>query len=247
MKCLLLVAGYATRLYPLTKDKPKSLLPVGGKTILERLIDKIDQVPQINEIILVSNARFAQQFENYIKEIRQDNRISMIDDGTQDNESRLGAIGDMDLAIREREIDEDLMVLAGDNLFDFSLADFAAFQASVNADCITAHREERLAALQKTGVAELDEDGGVLSFEEKPAKPKSNFAVPPFYLYKKETLPLIHTFIKEGNNPDAPGQFIGWLVQKKPVYAFRFSGKRHDIGSLESYEEAQRLFGTPAL
>jgi len=228
MKCLLLVAGYATRLYPLTKDKPKSLLPVGGKTILERLIDKIDQVPQIKEIILVSNARFAKQFENYIKAIGQDTRIIIINDGTLDNQSRLGAIGDMDLAIRQEGIDEDLMVLAGDNLFDFSLADFAAFQASVNADCITAHKEERLTALQKTGVAELGEDGRGLSFEEKP---------------KKETLPLIRSYIEEGNNADAPGQFIGWLVRKKPVYAYRFTGKRHDIGSLESYREAQRLFG----
>ncbi|MEL7556144.1 MAG: nucleotidyltransferase family protein [bacterium] len=242
MKCLLLVAGYATRLYPLTKDRPKSLLPVGGKTILGRLIDKIDQVPQINEIILVSNARFADQFGAYIKEIGQDDRISMINDGTWDNESRLGAIGDMDLAIRQEGIDEDLMVLAGDNLFDFSLADFATFQAGVAADCITAHREERLTALRKTGVAELDEAGRVLSFEEKPAQPRSNFAVPPFYLYKKETLPLIRSYIEEGNNADAPGQFVGWLVNKKPVYAFRFSGKRHDIGSLESYQEAQRLF-----
>ena len=243
MKCLLLVAGYATRLYPLTKDKPKSLLPVGGKTILERLIDKIDQVPQINEIILVSNARFVEQFRVYIKEIGQDNRISIINDGTQDNESRLGAIGDMDLAIRQRAIGEDLMVLAGDNLFDFSLVDFATYQASVNADCVTAHKEVRMAALQKTGVAELDAWGRVLSFEEKPAKPRSNFAVPPFYLYKKETLPLIRTYLEEGNNADAPGQFVGWLVRKKPVYAFRFTGKRHDIGSLESYREAQRLFG----
>jgi len=243
MKCLLLVAGYATRLYPLTKDWPKSLLPVGGKTILERLIDKIDQVPQIKEIILVSNARFAKQFENYIKAIGQDTRIIIINDGTLDNQSRLGAIGDMDLAIRQEGIDEDLMVLAGDNLFDFSLADFAAFQASVNADCITAHKEERLTALQKTGVAELGEDGRVLSFEEKPVQPRSNFAVPPFYLYKKETLQLIHEYIKEGNNADAPGRFVSWLVHKKPVYAFRFVGKRHDIGSLESYQEAQRLFG----
>jgi len=244
MKCLLLMAGYATRLYPLTKDKPKSLLPVGGKTILERLIDKTDQVPQINEIILVSNARFAEQFESYIKKIGQENRITIINDGTWNNEARLGAIGDMDLAIREREINEDLMVLAGDNLFDFSLADFVAFQANVNTDCITVHSEECLVSLQKTGVAELDEDGRVLSFEEKPVKPKSNFAVPPFYLYKKKTLPLIHSYIKEGNNTDSPGQFIRWLVNENPVYAFRFSGMRYDIGSLVSYQEAQRLFET---
>lgn len=242
MKCLLLVAGYATRLYPLTIDKPKSLLPVGGKTILEHLIDKIEQVPQISETILVSNARFADQFAAYIKEIGQDDRISTINDGTYNNETRLGAIGDMALAIKEKVIDEDLMVLAGDNLFDFSLADFAAFQTSVQADCITVHKEERMEALRKTGVADIDSKGKVLSFEEKPKNPKSDYAVPPFYIYKKDTLPLIQTYISEGNNPDAPGQFVGWLVDKKPVYAYRFSGKRHDIGSLESYQEAQNLF-----
>lgn len=242
MKCLLLVAGYATRLYPLTKDKPKCLLSVGGKTILERLLEKIDKVEEINETILVSNARFADQFAEYTKEIGHDNRTSMINDGTWDNETRLGAIGDMSLAIRQRAIDEDLMVLAGDNLFDFSLADFVTFYNSVHADCITAHKEGRIEALQKTGVAEIDDQGKVLSFEEKPKAPKSDYAVPPFYIYKKDTLPLIQTYINEGNNPDAPGQFVGWLLDKKPVYAYRFSGKRHDIGSLESYQEAQRFF-----
>jgi len=242
MKCLLLVAGYATRLYPLTKDKPKCLLPVGGKTILERLLEKIDKVEEIKETILVSNARFADQFAEYIKKIGQDNRISMINDGTWDNETRLGAIGDMSLAIRQRAIDEDLMVLAGDNLFDFSLADFVAFYNSVNADCITAHKEERIEALQKTGVAEIDDEGKVLSFEEKPKAPKSDYAVPPFYIYKKETLPMIHSYVEEGNNADEPGRFVSWLIWRKPVCAFRFSGKRHDIGSLDSYRGAQRLF-----
>ncbi|HCX96368.1 MAG TPA: nucleotidyltransferase family protein [Spirochaetaceae bacterium] len=243
MKCVILAAGYATRMYPLTKDLPKSLLVVADKTILEHILMKVEEVPEIDEIILVSNARFADQFEAYIKGIRQDTRICMINDGTWDNETRMGAIGDMNLAIRQKNITEDLMVLAGDNLFDFSLMDFAAYFHSVNADCITTHWEERLDALKKTGVAELDAQGKVLSFEEKPAFPKSNFAVPPFYIYNKETLPFISTYIEEGNSPDAPGQFVGWLVNKRPVYAFRFTGKRHDIGSLDSYREARRLFG----
>lgn len=242
MKCVILAAGYATRLYPLTKDKPKSLLVVGGKTILERLFEKISQVPQISETFLVSNARFADQFGRYIQELKLGNRISLVNDGTWENETRLGAICDMDLAIREKNINEDLMVLAGDNIFDFSLADFASFFGGVKADCITAHKEERPEALKKTGVAELDFLDRVLSFEEKPTEPKSNYAVPPFYLYKRETLPLIHKYVEEGKNLDAPGQFISWLVHKKPVYAFRFCGKRHDIGSLASLQEAQQLF-----
>lgn len=242
MKCLLLVAGYATRLYPLTKDLPKSLLPVGGKTILEHLFEKIAQVPAIDEVILVSNARFAPHFRSFLVSRSDPFRIRVVDDGTHDNESRLGAIGDMELAIRECGIDDDLLVLAGDNLFDFSLADFAAFFGEVGTDCITAHEESSLEALRRTGVAVLDGSGRVLSFAEKPRDPQSSWAVPPFYIYGRKTLPLVTRYLEEGENPDAPGQFVRWLVGRAAVHAFRFAGQRHDIGSLESYRAAQALF-----
>lgn len=242
MKCVILAAGYATRMYPLTENLPKSLLVVAGKTILEHILAKVEEVPEIDEIILVSNAKFAGQFREYLKKSGQDDRITLIDDGTWDNEHRLGAVADLGLAIERRQIDDDILVLAGDNLFDFSLADFAAFYDVIQFDCITAHLENRQEALMKTGVAELDSKGRVLSFEEKPKEPKSNFAVPPFYIYKKDTLPLIHSYEEEGNNSDAPGQFVGWLVKRKPIYAYRFTGTRRDIGSLDNYREAQKLF-----
>jgi glucose-1-phosphate thymidylyltransferase len=243
MKCVLLAAGYATRLYPLTRNMPKSLLPVGNRTILERILEKVERVDEIDEVVLVSNARFFDQFEAFVGSYRSAKRYSVLNDGTTDNDKRLGAIADLKLAVDRKGIDEDTMVLAGDNLFDFGLDDFARFFRQKQADCITAHRLEDLAELRRTGVVELSEDRRVLSFQEKPAEPKSTWAVPPFYLYRRETLPLLDEYLASGENPDAPGHFVPWLAARRPVYAFTFEGRRYDIGNLESYEEAKRVFG----
>jgi glucose-1-phosphate thymidylyltransferase len=242
MKCVILAAGYATRMYPLTENLPKSLLVVAGKTILEHILAKVEEVPEIDEIILVSNAKFAGQFGEYLKKSGQDDRISLIDDGTWDNEHRLGAVADLGLAIERRQIDDEVLVLAGDNLFDFSLRDFVAYFHTVNADCITTYVEENIEALQRTGVAELDPTGRVLTFEEKPKNPRANNAVPPFYIYTRATIKIIQQFLHSGNNTDAPGQLVAWLVKKKPVYAYQLNGRRYDIGSLASYEEAKNIF-----
>lgn len=134
------------------------------------------------------------------------------------------------------------MVLAGDNLFDMKLTDFIDYYHTVRTDCITTHELDDLEEAKRTGIIELDADGRVLSFEEKPAQPKTNLAVPPFYIYKKETLPLIQQYLAEGQNPDAPGNFIPWLIGRKTVYAYKFEGRRYDIGTLESYERVQELF-----
>jgi len=242
MKCVILAAGYATRMYPLTENLPKSMLVVAGKTILEHILAKVEEVPEIDEIILVSNAKFAGQFGEYLKKRGQDDRITMIDDGTWDNEHRLGAVADLGLAIERRRIDDDVLVLAGDNLFDFSLRDFVDYYHTVNADCITTYIEENIEALQKTGVAELDPSGRVLSFKEKPKKPRSNNAVPPFYIYTRATTKIIQQFLHSGKNTDAPGQFVSWLVDEQPIYAYRFVGTRYDIGSIAGYEEVAKLF-----
>jgi glucose-1-phosphate thymidylyltransferase len=166
----------------------------------------------------------------------------LIDDGTWDNEHRLGAVADLGLAIERRQIDDEVLVLAGDNLFDFSLRDFVAYFHTVNADCITTYVEENIEALQRTGVAELDPTGRVLTFEEKPKNPRANNAVPPFYIYTRATIKIIQQFLHSGNNTDAPGQLVAWLVKKKPVYAYQLNGRRYDIGSLASYEEAKNIF-----
>lgn len=239
MKCVILAAGYATRMYPLTKDFPKSLLVVAGKTILEHILMKAEEVPEIDEVLLVSNAKFTKQFVDFFSTYKGKKPVSVLNDGTWDNEHRLGAVADLGLAIEQGHIDDEVLVLAGDNLFDFSLRDFVAYFHSVNADCITTYYEESIEALQKTGVIELDSTNRVLSFEEKPKNPRSNNAVPPFYIYTKATVKMIQQFLRANKNTDAPGQFVAWLVDKQPVYAYRFDGKRYDIGSLASYEEAK--------
>ncbi|MHB8129174.1 MAG: nucleotidyltransferase family protein [Mobilitalea sp.] len=242
MKCVILAAGYATRLYPLTENLPKSLLMVAGKTILEHILAKVEEVAEVDEVLLVSNAKFAEKFNAYISGYKGRKPISVLNDGTWDNEHRLGAIADLALAIEQAKIDDDVLVLAGDNLFDFSLKGFASFFHIVQADCITTHYEESLEALKRTGVAELNSNAQVLSFEEKPIKPRSNNAVPPFYIYTKKTIELIQQFLDIGENADAPGQFVAWLVKKKAIYAYHFKGKRYDIGSVANYQEAKRIF-----
>jgi glucose-1-phosphate thymidylyltransferase len=243
MKCILLAAGYATRLYPLTKDKPKSLLKVGDITILEHILNKIKVVDSIDEIYIVTNDRFYGIFSEWVNEFNNNKPIMVVNDYTTINDNRLGAIADLQLVIDKENIAEDILVMAGDNLFDFDLRDFVSFYNCIKHDCITCHTLENIEELKRTGVIGIDDSGKVKSFEEKPQAPKSNLAVPPFYIYKAETLKLIKQYLEEGNNPDAPGNFIPWLIKNKAVYAFKFEGERYDIGTFESYEAAQRVFG----
>ncbi len=242
MKGLVLAAGYATRLYPLTKNQPKPLLEVAGETILDYIVEKMDRVDAIDEIIIVTNDKFAGHFEQWAKEAEYSKEFTVVNDGTTTNENRLGAIGDIQFVIDELDLDDDLMVVAGDNLFDFELTDFATYFERVGTDIITAYPEEDEAQRKRAGIVELDEESRVLSFEEKPKQPKSLFAVPAFYLYQKETLEEFQKYLDAGYNADAPGHFIPYLLEKKPVYAFQFQGQRYDIGTLESYERVQTIF-----
>ena len=242
MKCIILAAGYATRLYPLTKNKPKPLLDVAGKPILEHILEKVSKVTDINEVFIVTNDRFYPCFIEWKKGYRFPDKIHIVNDGTTTNENRLGAIADLQYTVDKMGIDDEIMVLAGDNLFDFELYDFVEFYRRKVADCISVHEINDVERLKRTGVVEVDRKWKVVSFEEKPENPKTNLAVPPFYIYKKETLPLISEYLKEGNNPDAPGNFIPWLIKKKDVYAFKFEGERYDIGTPESYETVIRLY-----
>jgi len=242
MKCIILAAGYATRLYPLTKDKPKPLLEVGNKAILAHILEKVETIDSIDEIFIITNAKFYSIFLKWKQHYKTTRKIQVINDGTSTNESRLGAIADIQYVIEHTGIVDDLMILAGDNLFDFELIDFVEFFKKVRADCITTHEVNDINRLKRTGVVEIDSEGKVLSFEEKPKFPRSNLAVPPFYIYKKETLPLIKRYLAEGNNPDAPGNFIPWLIRLKNVYSYKFTGHRYDIGTLESYNQVKRLY-----
>ncbi|MFO8063860.1 MAG: nucleotidyltransferase family protein [Spirochaetota bacterium] len=244
MTCIILAAGYATRLYPLTRDFPKPLLDVAGRSILDRIVDNAMRVPELSRIVVVTNEHFLSQFETWrVKRFGSDAKVRVVNDRSTSNEKRLGALSDLNLAVEEADVDEDALVLAGDNLFDFELADFAAFYFSTGTDCITAHEVSDLERLRRTGVVELAEDGRVLSFAEKPKNPASSWAVPPFYAYTRETLRRrLPAYLGQGGEGDAPGSFIPWLIKRTPVYAYCFEGERYDIGTRDSYERVVELF-----
>lgn len=242
MKAIILAAGYATRLYPLTKNKAKPLLEVGGKSILDHVMEKVERVKEIDHVYIVTNNKFAQSFTDWSVDYQGEKPIKVINDQTMSNDDRLGAIADMQYVIETEQIDEDIMVLAGDNLFEFELTDFVEFYQKMKTDCITVHELNDVEELKQTGVVSLDEAHRVTLFEEKPQEPKSNYAVPPFYIYQKDTLPLVKQYLDEKHNPDAPGNFVPWLITKKSVYAYQFEGLRYDIGTLDSFKKAQELF-----
>lgn len=243
MKNLVLAAGYATRLYPLTENFPKPLLEVAGKSILNWLLEDIDGLPEINEHIIISNHRYAHHFEEWAKTCGLKNPVRVLDDGSTENENRLGAVRDIQFAIETLQIQEDIMVIAGDNMIDFSFRSFVDFFYQKKAAAVMVNYEADQKVLQRCGVALLEDDFLVTEMEEKPQNPKSNWCVGPFYLYRKEELPLIRQGIAEGCGVDAPGSLVSYFCQKTPVYAFDIrSGHRYDIGTLESYEEVKRIF-----
>lgn len=237
MKCLILAAGYATRLYPLTENFPKPLLEVGGKPILDWLIEDLDSQKLVDQYVVVSNHKFANHFEKWASK-----HVVVIDDGTSTNETRLGAVRDIQLGIEQAKIDDDLFVMAGDNLLSFSLCDFIAYARQKGTSCIMRYYEPDLQKLHKTGVAEVDSDGRILSMEEKPAEPKSHWCCPPFYYIVREDVPKVAEAIASGCGVDAPGSFIAWLCGQTNVHAWEMPGPRYDIGNLESYEEVKKLF-----
>ena len=239
MKCLILAAGYATRLYPLTENFPKPLLKVGEKTILDWLIDDIDSAGVVDEYVVISNHKFAPVFENWAKD---STKVTVLDDGTSTNETRLGAVRDIQFAIDTLKLDDDLLVIAGDNVLDFSLVRFIEYAKDKGTSCIMRYYEPSEEKLHKTGVATVDENDLILEMEEKPAHPKSHWCCPPFYIYKREDLPLVDEGIAEGCGTDAPGSFIAWLCGRTTVHAWEMPGERLDIGNLESYEDAKRKF-----
>lgn len=238
MKCVILAAGYATRLYPLTENFPKPLLAVGEKNILEWLIEDIGN--SVDEYVVISNHKFVEHFRKW--SAGRPEKITVLDDGTESNETRLGAVRDVQFAVDELGLDDDLLVIAGDNVLDFSLKTFIGYYKACNTTCIMRYWEPSEEKLHKTGVAEVDENGLILHMEEKPAVPRSHWCTPPFYIYRKEDVPMVKKGIESGCGVDAPGSFIAWLCDQVPVHAFEMPGKRYDIGNLESYNEVQRTY-----
>ena len=237
MKCIIIAAGYATRLYPLTENFPKPLLEVGGKPILDHLIDDVE--PMIDEFIVVTNHKFAKIFEDWASNKRN---VRIIDDGTRTNETRLGAVKDIQLAAKD--IEDDVLVMAGDNLLDFSLKGFVEFTKEKRTSCVMCHEENDLKKKQKTAIITIDDENKILSYEEKPKEPKGNLAVPPFYVYRHEDIQRIQEALDEGCGYDAPGSFAAWLSHKTPMHAYIVPGHRYDIGDLKSYEDVKERFGS---
>lgn len=242
MKCIVLAAGYATRLYPLTENFPKPLLKVENKTILDWLLDDIDSMEQINEFVIISNHKFVEYFEDWSKNQRYSTKVTVIDDGSISNDTRLGAVKDIQFALESLNIDEDCLVIAGDNLLDFPLSSFVQFALEKDRSCVMCHEEHDLKKQQKTAIIVKNENDLIVSYEEKPKQPKGNLAVPPFYFYKRKDLHRIAEAIEQGCGTDAPGSFAAWLSFKTKMYAFLMPGKRYDIGDLSSYEYVQDVF-----
>lgn len=242
MKAIILAAGYATRLYPLTLHMSKALLPINKKPIINYIIEEMNHVDGLDEIYVVTNSRFYEQFLEWGKTVNSKVPISILNDGTTDDSNKRGAIGDIAFVVEQKKIDDELMVIAGDNFFTYSLKDYVDFFHTKDRDCVCVKVWEDESSLSQFGIALLDEKGMVLDIEEKPEHPKSNTVVFAAYLYKKETVPFIEKYLDEGNKPDAPGNFPAWLYHKKEVYAYTFTGECYDIGTPESYHEVCKIF-----
>ena len=240
MKCLILAAGYATRLYPLTENFPKPLLKVQDKTILDWLVDDIDGAGLVDEYIVISNHKFARHFQEWAAGKRQ--KITVVDDGTSTNETRLGAVCDIRFAVDSLGLTGDMLVIAGDNVLDFSLQRFVRYADAKRTSCVMRFEEPNDERLHKCGVLEIDDNDRIMSMEEKPAQPKSHWVCPPFYYYTSEDAARIPAAIADGCGTDAPGSFIAWLCRHTSVHAMEMPGRRYDIGNLQSYEEVQQQY-----
>ena len=238
MKLLVIAAGYATRLYPLTKDQPKALLPVGGRPMLDRVLDALAGVGA-DETYVVTNARFAPHFEAWATS-RPDIRV--VNDGTTSDEDKLGAIGDIAFVLDEVQLEDDLVVVAGDNLFSDDLAGFGRYVREVNEPVLALYDVGDLAEMPKYNAVETDAEGRITFFEEKPAAATSTMTGIALYFYPRHVLPLIEQYVAEGNNPDQPGRLIQWLYPRTDVYTWRVPGTWYDIGSAETLREADEVF-----
>jgi glucose-1-phosphate thymidylyltransferase len=245
MNALILAAGYATRLYPLTLNKAKPLLEVGGKPIIEWLFDNLASVPGLQTIYIVTNDKFAVDFQNWANRYHGQHpemKIKIINDGSKSDDDKLGAIGDISLVMtREKLTDDDLLVIAGDNLFEQTLTEFVN-AAKRSQAAVAVHDVGNLEAMKKYGTVTVDKNGVITNFEEKPEKPKSTLAAVALYYYSRDVLPLFTTYLAAGNNPDQPGLFLQWLYTRKPVNTFEIKGRWLDIGSKETLENADKFF-----
>ena len=243
MKNIVIAAGYATRLGELTKNFPKPLLKIGENTILGRMLNDIDKIPEIDEHIIITNHKFAGIFEEWASEQSYTKPVTIVDDGTETNDTRLGAVCDLLFAMDKLKIDDDMLVVAADNILFFSFQEFVDFAKSKGTSCIMCHEQPSIEKLQRTGVIVLDDNDKVLNMEEKPQEPKSHWAVPPFYIYLKKDLDKVRHSVENGCGKDAPGNLAHYMVEQVEMHAWKMTAGRFDIGSLDTYKEACEKFG----
>jgi glucose-1-phosphate thymidylyltransferase len=245
MKVIILAAGYATRLYPLTLTRPKPLLPVAGKPMIDYVLDNLAPIGGIDRVIIVTNAKFAEQFQKWADDYRASKSpldFTIVNDRSTDDSNKLGAIGDLNLVITEEKLDDDVIVVAGDNLFSEPLTAFGKYCEDKKEPVLAVYDVGSLEDIKKYNAITFDSTGKITFFEEKPKQPSSTVTGIALYYYPKKTVPLIKQYIAEGNNPDQPGRFVQWLYTRTPVYVWHVPGLWYDIGSKETLDEANRIF-----
>jgi glucose-1-phosphate thymidylyltransferase len=250
MKVIILAAGYATRLYPLTLTQPKPLLPVAGKPMIEYVLDNLAPIGGLDRIYVVTNAKFASHFQKWSDEYRATKSkldFTIVNDGSTDDTNKLGAIGDLHLVLTREKVDDDVIVVAGDNLFSEKLSDFGRYCREKCAPVLAVYDVGDLEQIKKYNSITLDGDGHITFFEEKPKNPSSTLTGIALYFYPKATIPKIKQYIAEGNNPDQPGRLIQWLYTREPVYTWKVPGLWYDIGSKETLEEANKIFASHSI
>jgi len=248
MKVIILAAGYATRLYPLTLTQPKPLLPVAGKPMVEHVLDNLAPITDIDRVYVVTNAKFAAHFQTWADRYRATKskfEFTVVNDGSTDDTNKLGAIGDINFVLKNQNVDDDLIVVAGDNLFSEKLGDFGACCRQKNAPVLAVYDVGNLEEIKKYNSITTDAAGRITFFEEKPKQPVSTLTGIALYYYPKSTVPLIKQYVVEGNNPDQPGRLVQWLYPRTAVYTWRVPGLWYDIGSKETLEEANKIFAKP--
>ena len=245
MRLIILAAGYATRLYPLTLNQPKPLLPVAGKPMLEHVLDRIASIRALNHAYIVTNAKFAGHFEEWAQKYSRPNLnfdFTIVNDQSTDDANKLGAIGDMHLVLTRHQIDDDIIVVGGDNLFSSDLGAFGAYCEQQKAPVTAVYDVGDLEQIKKYNSIEIDENNRIVFFEEKPKVPKSTLTGIALYYYPQSVLPLIYQYIEDGNNPDQPGRLVQWMYTRTPFYVWKVPGIWFDVGSIETLEEANRVF-----
>lgn len=248
MKVIILAAGYATRLYPLTLTRPKPLLPVAGKPMVDYVLDNLSPIEGIDRIYVVTNAKFADQFQQWADGYRSERRkldFTVVNDGSTDDTNKLGAIGDLHLVLTREQVDDDVVVVAGDNLFSDTLEEFGRFCRDKAAPVLAVYDVGDLEEIRKYNSITVDAEGRITFFEEKPQQPTSTLTGIALYYYPRAALALIRQYVAEGNNPDQPGRLVQWIYPRTPVYTWRVPGLWYDIGSKETLEEANRIFAKP--